>query len=216
MSSILRALKKLDEDAAELESQGSAEQLKMKQMVHRRAKEPGKLFRYISIVSVIFLLGLVGWLLLKSPGDFPPPETDEKAKTVTSPTNPTPEHSTPKKQAETAPAVLNKQQPNKNNTHTQKTGAKEPRAEAPTAELTQWPQTEQPKTNSPRPKTRRIKRPDLKLSGIIWSQTPERRQAMINGDHVKEGDKIKGVTIIKIEKNGVTLKSGSDTWNIRM
>lgn len=59
-------------------------------------------------------------------------------------------------------------------------------------------------------------RPQFTLEGILWSQNVKRRVALINDKYLKEGDTIKGVTILRIERKLVTLKSGDDTWSIRL
>jgi hypothetical protein len=56
--------------------------------------------------------------------------------------------------------------------------------------------------------------PQLTLKGILWSHLPARRVAIINSSHLKEGDKIQGVTVLKIGKNSVTLQADDKKWKI--
>jgi hypothetical protein len=61
-----------------------------------------------------------------------------------------------------------------------------------------------------------VNRPSFKLEGILWSEIPIRRVVVIGDKYLKEGDKISGVIIFKIDKKSVTFKSGNDTWTVRL
>lgn len=78
MSSILRALKKLDEDVASRDGQTGGQEVKIKQVVHRRAHSPRFTYRIISIILAILLLSTVGWIMTRSapkpPAPTPTPE----------------------------------------------------------------------------------------------------------------------------------------------
>lgn len=58
--------------------------------------------------------------------------------------------------------------------------------------------------------------PELKLQAIVWSESPENCFAVINGVIVRVGGKVDGVSVIQIEADSVSLKSGQRTWKIRM
>ena len=66
----------------------------------------------------------------------------------------------------------------------------------------------------PSPKNPQI--PQLKLNGILWSHIPTRRVALINDRYLKEGEKIKDVSVVKIEKKSVTLQLGKKKWTLRI
>ncbi|MBL7170765.1 MAG: general secretion pathway protein GspB [Candidatus Omnitrophica bacterium] len=59
-----------------------------------------------------------------------------------------------------------------------------------------------------------FKASDLYLEGIIWD--PIKPMAIINDEVVSSGDKIRGVTIIKIEKDKVVLSYQDKTFDLRM
>jgi hypothetical protein len=67
-----------------------------------------------------------------------------------------------------------------------------------------------------KPKPQKANRPNLSLDGILWSQKPERRVAVINGNYYKVGDSIKGFIIFEIKKNQVILQSGEDRWSLHL
>jgi hypothetical protein len=58
--------------------------------------------------------------------------------------------------------------------------------------------------------------PALKLTGILWSEIPGRRLALINSRYLKEGEKINGVTLIRIEEKEVAFQSGAETWTVEL
>ncbi|MCP4213976.1 MAG: GspB domain-containing protein [bacterium] len=65
MSSILRALKKLDENAAADENQVDIETTKMKRVVRERAGSSRTVNRVVFAVSLLILLGITGWIVNK-------------------------------------------------------------------------------------------------------------------------------------------------------
>ena len=59
------------------------------------------------------------------------------------------------------------------------------------------------------------KRPALSLEGIVWSDDPKERMAVINGKMVREGDFILGVRIQTIGENDVAVAADGDRWTVR-
>lgn len=59
------------------------------------------------------------------------------------------------------------------------------------------------------------KRPALTLEGIVWSDDPKERMAVINGKMVREGDFILGVRIQTIGENDVAVAAEGDRWTVR-
>jgi general secretion pathway protein B len=59
------------------------------------------------------------------------------------------------------------------------------------------------------------KRPALTLEGIVWSNDPKGRMAVINGKMVREGDLILGVRIQTIGENDVAVAADGDRWTVR-
>jgi len=59
------------------------------------------------------------------------------------------------------------------------------------------------------------KRPELTLEGIVWSDDPKARIAVINGKMVREGETIQGVRIQSIGENNVAVSAADDRWTVR-
>ena len=55
---------------------------------------------------------------------------------------------------------------------------------------------------------------DLSLEGIIWDET--KPLAIINDEVVGCGDKVSGVTVVKIEKDKVILNYQNETFELKM
>lgn len=56
----------------------------------------------------------------------------------------------------------------------------------------------------------------FKLEALVWSTDPESRFAVINGQIVKAGQSIQGASVAEIERDYVALKSGDQTWRLRI
>lgn len=56
--------------------------------------------------------------------------------------------------------------------------------------------------------------PEFVLNGILWSDNPDRRVALINDRYLKEGEVIDGVSVVKIERKSVILQSGEEKWTL--
>jgi general secretion pathway protein B len=68
---------------------------------------------------------------------------------------------------------------------------------------------------APLPSAAPAKRPALTLEGIVWSDDPKGRMAVINGKMVREGDFILGVRIQTIGENDVAVAAEGDRWTVR-
>jgi hypothetical protein len=56
----------------------------------------------------------------------------------------------------------------------------------------------------------------FKLEALVWSTNPESRFAVISGQIVKVGQSIRGASVTEIERDYVALKSGDQTWRLRI
>ena len=73
------------------------------------------------------------------------------------------------------------------------------------------PAADLPKKQSPE-EIKKSPRPVLVLNGIVLS--PGLNYALINNKIVKEGEKIEGVTVVRITKDSVELKDGDASFKI--
>ncbi|MCP4151989.1 MAG: general secretion pathway protein GspB [bacterium] len=243
MSSILRALKKLDEAAVEPENQTGEKTVDIKRVVNRRTKEFRLVYGLIAFLSVI-IVGIALWMVInwKSPAtenishqtlqapskgndskeeggrvmDNSKKVTDSSAVEIEGKTTP-PLKTGPVNDRVSKRTVTKRTVPKQLQREPISTGSppavpvKRPaRKEIPPGKTLLPPMISKKTLHS-----RSIKPSGFNLKGIIWSNKPGRRQALINDRYLKEGDTIKGVEIIKIGKDSVTLRDGDKTWDIK-
>lgn len=64
------------------------------------------------------------------------------------------------------------------------------------------------------PRPAAVEPPSLKLSGILWQEDPSERQAVINGNFVREGGMVEGVKVLKIHPTHVSLSYNGRPFEI--
>lgn len=69
------------------------------------------------------------------------------------------------------------------------------------------PQSAKPDQQTPRVDDRRIT-----LQAIAWSEDPARRFAVVNERIAREQQTIDGITLVRIEKNGICFREGGKEW----
>jgi cytoskeletal protein RodZ len=218
LSSILRALKKLNEDSLSQDRETNKQKIKMRQMVTRRARTPWVMNRFLPILLVLLVLGTAGWIITKSIRKHSPekkPPQDSLKPQVSSSTDTSPKRlpltSSPKEAT-----------PLKKESIPLATGEQTKPLTDPAFSKSEW--HTQPKRVSEVVKpvgiekvnVEKIERPEFILNAILWSHIPVKRIALINNRYLKEGDIINGVSVIQIGKKTVTLKSGEEKWTIRL
>ena len=211
MSSILRALKKLDEESMSQEGEEHAgeQKKKMRRMVYRRARTPRLFNRFIFVLSAFLLLGAAFLIFMNLKGK---PSITEEQDTAAKMSADALEKQPPglKKELKKEPA---KESTPQSMAVEQSNSSTIPAAPVITGETIAQKTIDQKERES----VKQNKHPDFILNGVLWSDTPARRVALINDRYLKEGDEIDGgVSIIRIEKKSVTLKSGEETWTIRL
>lgn len=55
---------------------------------------------------------------------------------------------------------------------------------------------------------------DLKLQAISWASAPGDRLAVINGNIMREGASLEGYTIVQIDRDEVVVRKGSEQWKL--
>jgi general secretion pathway protein B len=58
--------------------------------------------------------------------------------------------------------------------------------------------------------------PTLKISGIVWQETPSERKAVINGKLAREGDVVEGVKILEIYPDRILVSHRGKSFKIMM
>ncbi|MCP5105500.1 MAG: GspB domain-containing protein [bacterium] len=200
MSSILRALKKLEEESTTGDGPSNEQKIQMQRVVHRRAGTSRTINRFLFIVSALLLLSIAGWLLLKSPSP-PPLKSGRRPHPINEPP-PQPIVEKPS-QPEKAPAKIKP-------VEIKKAAVERVEKSVPP------PQPIPKKVVTAEEPVRETNRPQLNLTGILWSEKPGKRLALINDRYFKEGETINGISVLQIEKKTVTFQSGEEKWTIRL
>ena len=230
MSSILKALKKLDDDLPRkrktvIWSSGSASRKTLRRLDIGSGRSATVLWALLAIAIVVVAGGL--YLYLK-PG---PNGHSEMTGAVTRPiSKPDPTVSAAKPAPEPPPVVPAPPQP--------KTAAPKP-APAPApqpqpAATAAKPVPPLPAERTPAPPPRRppqaekkAARPsvpatpslpvltsDLKLQAISWAPAAGDRLAVINGNIVREGVSLEGYVIVQINREEVKVRKGAEQWRL--
>lgn len=79
------------------------------------------------------------------------------------------------------------------------------------------PAAAEPAPSAPRSAEDRLSRLEgskLKLMAIAWYPEPARRIAVINGSIIKEGESVEGFRITQIRKDDVVVSDGSRSWRV--
>ena len=63
-----------------------------------------------------------------------------------------------------------------------------------------------------RPALKEMEDPRIDLQAIAWAPEPENSFAVINNRIIREGNTIEGITILQIGKDAVSFKEGSSKW----
>lgn len=212
MSSILRALKKLDEDAASSENGAGAQQVTMRRMVDRKTRAPRFMNRLFFVSLVLLMVSAAVWFITNWKHSAPEPEPVIEP-VVSSPKSPalpvTPADSKAPvesdNKAPVGPVAPNNKAPVGSPPVT-RINNKVPVAFNDKAPV-------EPANKTP---VGPVAAPQLVLSGVLWSDNPAKRMALINGRYLKEGDKIEGAVVFRIGKKTVTMKSGDRKWTVNL
>ena len=213
----MRALKKLEQETAprESESQPSEQKLKKSPLNYRDSGRFPVVNKFLIVLAVILLLGVLAWLIIQRPGEGR--ERPGMEKQQENPAAGAPSLNTPIQ----AP-ILEKVSPREMLPERVNGEKTKPQVGVPGSNSSPMPQPQkteapvQPVTDKPVDRETKAKHPVLTLTGILWSEVPGRRLALINDRYLKEGEKINGATLIRIEEREVTFKSGVETWTIEL
>lgn len=55
---------------------------------------------------------------------------------------------------------------------------------------------------------------DLKLQAISWASAPGDRLAVINGNIMREGTSLEGYSVVQIDRDEVVVRKGSEQWKL--
>jgi cytoskeletal protein RodZ len=226
LSSILRALKKLDEDSMsrEPETGEQKQKMKMRRMVNRRTRSPRVTNRILTIVLAVLLVGAAAWIFINSIiSNNEPTMTKKQDNSSKKPalTHLPQQAPTLKKESpgELKPPAASGEQlkPSTNPAFPVSGQSAQPdtnRVEGPIQPAAGQKLANQ--TNDQEELIKQTEHPEFILKGVLWSDNPVRRVALINDRYLKEGDVINEVSVVKIERKAVTLQSGEKKWTLRV
>ena len=220
MSKILKSLKQLDEATSSLKKQTSDEKLEMKRMVNRKVKSTWLKNRFLPVLLVILLPGVIWagislgafFLAQKPVKPLPVPTVYHSGAMSTSEAGikQTGIKETDKKKETVSmlkmPSVVYLPQKGRATVN----GAKSPayNAEVPLG----FPAGEQRTVPQSTKLAERIPVPGVNFEGIIWDIDPAKRYALISGEYLKEGESKNGITLLRIRRDSITLKEGDRQW----
>ena len=221
LSSILKALKKLESETTEFsEERFLPQKIDRKRAFGQRAKESWLYERLlsISICTVILILG--AWFffnretLLVTKRSPQSPSMQAPAPTAPASSDFLPKATPLKAALSTPPRGATHESPAAAPEGTPSEPSPPPRENAPTAEP-QGSATIPPEVQhvSESPATQ-IPRPNLKLEAIVWSQKAESRFAVINGRIVRAGGVVDGIVVTEIGRDYVSVRSGRQNWKM--
>ena len=221
MSSILKALKKLEAETTEFsEERFLPQKINRKRAFGQRAKESWLYERLlsISICTVILILGV--WfffnretlLVVERSPQTQGIETPAGRATVSSDPYP---GSTPLKAGHSSP-------PLKEPRESPATAAVRNPSKPTAPPLESAPEVESHDTALPPLQSRdvaeslppEIAQANLRLEAIVWSNKAESRFAVINGRIVRTGGMVAGIVVTEIGRDYVSLKSGRQNWKM--
>jgi hypothetical protein len=222
LSSILKALKKLEAETTEFsEERFFPREINRKRAFGQRAKESRLYERLlsISICTVILILGV--WfffnretlLVVKGSPQTQVVETPTGRATGSSDLLPgsTPlrggHSSPPLKEPRESPVTAAVRNPSK--------PIAPPFESAPKAESRDTPLPSFQSHVAAEPPSREIAQANLRLEAIVWSNKAESRFAVINGRIVRTGGMVAGIVVTEIGRDYVSLKSGRQIWKMR-
>lgn len=213
MSSILRALKKLEEESTprENESQPAAQKIKKSRLKYRHSGASPAINKFLVVLAAFLLLGISGWLIINRAGK-PGMEKQQDTPSTGSPSISIPPRAPALKEAsprESPAEVISGEQ---SKPSAGMSGSESDRSPGPTKAEAPI----QPVAGNTFDREAKSKHPSLNLTGILWSEVPGRRLALINNRYLKEGEKINEVTLIRIEERGVAFQSGAETWTVEL
>lgn len=224
MSSILKALKKVERKSPRKEESTTLlEKIDTNKAINRRVKGVWLVNRILFVLMVILILGIGSWFLWtyrgplaerlasKSPATKPAdkalvepvraekkaPEPDANKEQVMEETpdvNLTPEEAFPSTQNDTAPPQVVKP------------------SEQPEDSAAGGPASDMPQGVGV---TKPIDANRYKLEAIVWSNNPESRFAVVNGQIVRSGTSLEGLSVTEIGRDHVAVRSKKSEWKLR-
>jgi hypothetical protein len=226
LSSILKALKKVERESPNLDVVPELpKKIDTREVVNQRTKAAWVFKRRITAMVVILVLALGAWFLLanleilerKLTGEGTPLQNSASAPVVASKKVDVQVLAPAKPKG--APHPLSTVTPARERaTPVEKVRTKGihalPKNPVEPARLTQTDPDRQDR-NLMRPTKHRSDEARFKLEAIVWSASVQSRFAVINGQIVRAGGSVEGLSVIDISRDYVAVRSSGRDWKLR-
>ncbi len=218
MSSILEALKKVENESPKLDfTPDFAKGMDTRKAVSRRARGTRIVYRLITSIVVLIVLGLGGWFALSHRDIFRRNAIDHNAAPIVTQEDPviasvnSPAETPAVEKAVEAPKEKPSPVPD---VIVGKGGEQETDAPKPIRKE-EFTSIQPPKMQPS--KELRESHPDdakFKLEAIVWAEAPESRFAVINGQIIRAGGSMEGISITTIARDHVAVRSSGREWKL--
>ncbi len=225
MSSILKALKKLEDEnppkgRSVVWSSGPAPRRTIRRWDITSGWSAVLLWGLLGVVALISVGGIILYLLSPSDGDVVP--TASVVRPVAKPIQASPPSETmakpppppptlpPKEASPPAAPALEKALP------VPKAAPPPAAQKIPSAQRKEKPPARALEAEPDRSATADLPvlTTDLKLQAISWAPAPGDRLAVINGNIMREGTSLEGYSIVQIDRDEVVVRKGSEQWKL--
>ena len=224
MSSILKALKKLEDEFPRKAGEKASlpQPPGVKKTMRRWEINSGRFASVLWAALIVVVLATAGWFLMYvlSPDEPPSPVAElpqaplpsvaEQRRPVAPVIAPSPaDRSLPRQK----PAVRRKRRASPTATKTATLPAE------PVGKESRWQQRATPPAAVRRSGTQTstelpILKTGLELQAVSWAQNPKNRIAVINGSIVREGGSIEGYAVVRIDEDQVVVRKDLSQWRL--
>ena len=209
MSSVLKALKKIDRRKAETELPVWPYRIDNRESISRHTNRIWRRHRVLGILLVVCTIALAGKLFFgyRTDSESIPTEAGVSEKS-TLPVAAGVDQKTERLRTLTDSGTGIKPAPAPPVVHHE--ASREPDLDTSPAETFPKAAVKAPETHQTAPKDNA----GLTLQALVWAEQPEDRFVVINGSILREGGIINGSTIARIEPDYVSIRSGGTTWQL--
>jgi len=217
LSSILKALKKLEKDTPRY-GDSQPYPVDVKKTVEKGVKEKQNFYKFFFMLFAAIILVFGGWLLFNRKPSLEEKSSSTKISSVRKPVA----QKKIKEEVKLASVPTSKMR-NRKTRPSVKRKAVSPKVSARSGKKAIKPGSRQAMTPSSKDadklegegQTMPFKSAGvsgIKLQAIAWSSDPKQRIAVVNDRILKEGSSIEGTLIIRIDKNDVSFQKGGEQW----
>jgi hypothetical protein len=225
VSSILKALKKVERESPRLEvSPTLPQKINTKRALNQRARGTWLFKRALTVVVVLLLVGVGTWFVLGNPElwvDKERPAPPAASRPAGETQVPPPQPDLKGAAGEPGPGIAREARPKAHVSPAEKAVKAEPlRRDPPPLAASPAKSPKPPAVESTRqaPEATSAAPGDesrYKLEAIVWSNNAESRFAVINGQIVRAGGAVGGLSVREIGRDHVDVRSAGRDWSMK-